>query len=91
MASATTAAERSRARVRGAGDLPNVGRLHLGGNGIGDEGAAALAGALGRGALAHLAHLHLNVNRVGDGGAVALAEAVVGGALLRRITRAAIE
>ena len=60
----------------GAGALPAVTLLRLGGMHVGDSGASALAAALGRGALPRLKTLQLNYAAIGDEGLVALAPAL---------------
>ena len=60
----------------GAGTLPAVTLLRLGGMHVGDSGATALAAALGRGALPRLKTLQLNHAAIGDEGLVALAPAL---------------
>ena len=60
----------------GAGALPAVTFLNLGGTCVGDAGASALAAALGRGALPRLKTLHLINAAIGDAGLVALAPAL---------------
>ena len=60
----------------GAGALPAVTWLHLGGTHVGDAGASALAAALGRGALPRLKILDLGSTALGDAGLVALAPAL---------------
>ena len=60
----------------GAGALPAVTLLRLGGMHVGDSGASALAAALGRGALPRLKTLQLNWAAIGDEGLVALAPAL---------------
>jgi len=60
----------------GAGALPAVSWLDLGGTHVGDAGASALAAALGRGALPRLKHLALSSTAIGDAGLVALAPAL---------------
>ena len=60
----------------GAGALPAVTKLDLGGVHVGDAGALALAAALGRGALPRLKILHLISAAIGDAALVALAPAL---------------
>jgi len=60
----------------GAGAMPAVTLLRLGGMHVGDSGATALAAALGRGALPRLKTLQLNHAAIGDEGLVALAPAL---------------
>ena len=60
----------------GAGALPAVTLLRLGGMHVGDSGASALAAALGSGALPRLKTLQLNHAAIGDEGLVALAPAL---------------
>ena len=60
----------------GAGALPAVTLLRLGGMHVGDSGATALAAALGRGALPRLKTLQLNHAAIGDEGLEALAPAL---------------
>eukprot|EP00321_Phaeocystis_globosa_P001017 CAMPEP_0118812036 /NCGR_PEP_ID=MMETSP1162-20130426/2050_1 /TAXON_ID=33656 /ORGANISM="Phaeocystis Sp, Strain CCMP2710" /LENGTH=297 /DNA_ID=CAMNT_0006741727 /DNA_START=50 /DNA_END=940 /DNA_ORIENTATION=+ len=60
----------------GAGALPAVTLLRLGGMHVGDSGATALAAALGRGALPRLKTLQLNWAAIGDEGLIALAPAL---------------
>ena len=60
----------------GAGALPAVTYLQLGGMHVGDAGASALAAALGRGALPRLKTLSLYSTAIGDAGLVALAPAL---------------
>jgi Ran GTPase-activating protein (RanGAP) involved in mRNA processing and transport len=56
----------------GAGAAPNLTKLHLGGNSIGDAGACALA--KGFSGVPLLKELNLKKNAIGDAGAVALAD-----------------
>ena len=60
----------------GAGALPAVTSLTIGGMHVGDAGASALAAALGRGALPRLESLMLHHTSIGDAGLVALAPAL---------------
>ena len=60
----------------GAGALPAVTELGIGGVRAGDAVASALAAALGRGALPRLKILRLNSTGIGDVGLVALAPAL---------------
>ena len=59
--------------------------LRLYGNACGDEGAAALAGAVALGACPSLRRLDLRYNRIGSRGALALARAIDAGALPRLV------
>ena len=54
--------------------------LYLSSNQIGDDGASALAAALGGGACCSLRVLFLDGNQIGESGASALAAALGGGA-----------
>merc|ERR1719383_281091 len=61
--------------------------LDLSGNrGLGDEGAAAIAGALSEGLLPKLQELNLESTGMGDAGAAALAEALGGAPELQQLT-----
>ena len=60
----------------GAGALPGVTVLSVGGTHLGAAGASALAAALGRGALPRLKILWLGSTAIGDAGLVALAPAL---------------
>ena len=60
----------------GAGALPAVTVLSLGGTYVGDAGASAFAAALGHGALPRLNRLILSSTAIGDAGLVALAPAL---------------
>ena len=53
--------------------------------GLGDEGAAAIAGALSEGRLPKLKELRLNGTRMGDAGATALAGALGGAPQLKKL------
>ena len=66
--------------------MPKLEKLVLGTNQIGDEGAVALAEAVGKGALPELKGLYLG-NQIGDEGAKALAEAVGKDACRREAVR----
>ena len=63
------------------GGLQKLEQLHLVGNKMGDETAAALASLLEAGAMPKLKTLRLEANRIGEAGMAALASAVRGGAL----------
>ena len=63
------------------GGLQQLETLHLGGNRMGDETAAALASLLEAGAMPKLKELRLGRNQIGEAGMAALASAVRGGAL----------
>ena len=64
---------------RAEGALPQLKRLDLDSNQIGDVGMQALAGAVSKGALAALETLDLSVNAIGDAGMSALAKAITPG------------
>ena len=61
--------------------MPNLKRLFLNNNQIGDDGVAALASALRGGALPACTRIYLHRNQIGDDGVAALASALRGGAL----------
>ena len=63
------------------GGLQKLETLHLYGNRMGDETAAALASLLEAGAMPTLKELRLDNNQIGEAGMAALASAVRGGAL----------
>ena len=64
--------------------MPNLKKLELFGNRIGDSGLAMLADAFAKGALANLEDLFLgNAHEIGDTGMSALAKACASGALAR--------
>ena len=63
--------------------MPKLENLVLSTSQIGDEGAVALAEAVGKGALPELKELVLQHNQIGDEGAKALAEAVGKGGLTK--------
>ena len=64
-----------------SGALPQLEKLWLGRNSIGDAGLSALADVVSRGALAQCTWLDLAGNSIGDAGLIALAKAVESGAL----------
>ena len=77
---------RSLVALMADGHLAELTELDLYGNrGLGDEGAAAIAGALSEGLLPKLKELKLNVTGMGDAGAAALAEALGGAPELQKL------
>ena len=68
------------AAALGGGACGGLEELYLGGNQIGDGGAAALAAALGSGACGSLRTLSLESNRIREGGAAAMVAALESGA-----------
>ena len=73
---------RTRALLRNLVTRPwNTPTLYLTGNGIGDGGLSAFAGAVASGALPQLTSLALGYNRIGDDGLSAFAGAVANGSL----------
>ena len=68
------------------GHLAELTKLDLHNNpGLGDEGAAAIAGALSEGLLPKLETLYLDGTGMGDAGAAALAEALGGAPELQKL------
>ncbi len=64
-----------------SGALPNLEKLRLDNNNIGDIGLSALATAVGNGALPLLNSLYLGDNQIGDSGLASFATALGSGAL----------